>query len=151
MLIASFTKKEVKAVIFDMKHNKALQSDGFLVECYQCFWEIIKYDMMALFKDFHDGTLPLFHMKYGIIMLVPKQKESTIIKQHRPICLLNVSFFINFTKMAVRRLTKVVEYCLHTWDEHNGRNRNSSQDFTRTAYQKDEWSNPEIRFRKSLQ
>jgi hypothetical protein len=72
------------------------------------FWEIIKKDLMALFKDFHAGTLPLFHLNYGIITLLPKQKAATNIKQFRPICSLNVSFKF-FTNVAVRRLTKVVD------------------------------------------
>jgi hypothetical protein len=63
---------------------------------------------MALFKEFHNGSLPLFHLNYGIIMLLPKNKEAINIKQYHPICLLNVSFKI-FTKVAVIRLTQVVE------------------------------------------
>jgi hypothetical protein len=90
-----------------MKPNKAPGPDGFPAEFYQRFWEVIKYDLMDLFKEFHEGTLPLFHLNYGVITLLPKQKESTNIKQFRPICLLNVSFKI-FTKVAVRRLAKVI-------------------------------------------
>jgi hypothetical protein len=29
-------------------------------------------DLMVLFKEFHEGTLPLFHLNYGVIMLLPK-------------------------------------------------------------------------------
>jgi hypothetical protein len=104
-LTTSFTKKEV---IFEMKHNKAPGSDGFPAEFYQTFWEIIKDDLMALFKEFHNGSLPLFHLNYGIITLLPKQKEAINIKQYRLIRLLNVSFKI-FTKVAVKRLTQVAE------------------------------------------
>jgi hypothetical protein len=108
MLTSCFTKKEVKEAIFEMKHNKAPKPDRFPVEFYQRFWEIIKDDLMALLKEFHDGTLPLFHLNYGIITLLLKQKESSNIKHFRPICLLNVSFKI-FMKVTVRRLTKVAE------------------------------------------
>ena len=69
--------------------------DGLLAEFYQAFWEIIKHDLMALFKEFHNETLNLFSLNFGIIItLLPKQKEATHIKQFRPICLLNVSFKI---------------------------------------------------------
>jgi hypothetical protein len=107
-LVACFTEKEVKEAIFDMKHDRSLGPNGFPAEFYQVFWEIIKKDLMALFKDFHAGTLPLFHLNYGIITLLPKQKAATNIKQFRPICPLNVSFKF-FTNVAVRRLTKVVD------------------------------------------
>jgi hypothetical protein len=107
-LTTCFTKKEVNEAIFDMKHNKALGPNGFPAEFYQVFWEIIEQDLMTLFKVFHDGTLPPFNLNYGIITLLPKQKEATNIKQFRPICLLNVSFKI-FSKVAYRRLTQVVD------------------------------------------
>jgi hypothetical protein len=61
---------------------------------------------MALFKDLYDEKLPLFNLNFGIITLLPKQKETTHIKQFRPICLLNVSFKI-FTKVMVNRLTGI--------------------------------------------
>jgi hypothetical protein len=80
MLTTPFTEKEVKEAIFEMKHNKAPGPDGFPAEFYQRFWKVIKYDLMALFKEFHDGTLALFHLNYGVITLLPKQKESTNIK-----------------------------------------------------------------------
>jgi hypothetical protein len=60
-----------------MKHNKSPGPNGFPVEFYQIFWEIIKEDLMALFKEFHDGTLPLSHLNYGIITLLPKLEEAT--------------------------------------------------------------------------
>jgi hypothetical protein len=63
---------------------------------------------MALFKEFHEGKLPLFNLNFGIITLLPKQKEATHIRQYRPICLLNVSFKI-FTKVVVNRLTRIAD------------------------------------------
>jgi hypothetical protein len=98
----------VKEAIFQMKHNKAPGPDGFPIEFYQVFWEIIKGDLMALFCDFHEGRLPLFSLNFGIITLLPKQKEATHIIQYRPICLLNGSFKI-FTKVAVNRMSGIAE------------------------------------------
>jgi hypothetical protein len=107
-LTAPFTEKEVKEAIFQMKHNKAPGPDGFPVEFYQVFWETIKGDLMALFKDFHEGRFPLFIPNFGIITLLPKQKEATHIKHFCPICLLNISFKI-FTKVVVNRISGIVE------------------------------------------
>jgi hypothetical protein len=72
-LTAPFTEKEVKEAIFQMRQNKAPGPDGFPVVFYQVFWEIIKGDLMALFKDFHEGRLPLFILNFGIITLLRKQ------------------------------------------------------------------------------
>lgn len=63
---------------------------------------------MALFSEFHKGDLPLFSLNFGIITLLPKQKEATQIQQFRPICLLNVSFKI-FTKVMTNRIALVAQ------------------------------------------
>jgi hypothetical protein len=47
------TEQEVKEAVFQMKHNKAPGPDDFPVEFYQIFWETIKVDLIALFKDFY--------------------------------------------------------------------------------------------------
>jgi hypothetical protein len=108
ILTSLFTKTEVKEAIFQMEHNKAPGPDGFPVEFYQVFWEVIKADLMALFHDFHKGELPLFSLNFGIITLLPKFQEAIKIQQYRPICLLNVSFKI-FTKVATNRKNLVAQ------------------------------------------
>jgi hypothetical protein len=101
-----FIEQEVKEEVFQMKHNKASGPVGFSAGFYQIFWETIKVDLIALFNDFYEDRLPLFILNFGIVTLLPKQKESTHIKQFHPICLLNVSFKI-FTKVKVNRMNGI--------------------------------------------
>ena len=89
-----------------MEHNKAPRPIGFLPKVYQVFWSLIKDDLMALFYDFHQGTLPLSHLNFGNIILLPKKKDARVVKQYRRIYLLNISFKI-FTKVATNRLTTI--------------------------------------------
>ena len=91
-----------------MEHNKAPGPNGFPVEFYQVFWEVIKEDLMAIFTEFHEGKLLLHSLNFGIITLLPKQKEARQIQQYRPICLLNVSFKI-FTKVMTNRIALVAQ------------------------------------------
>jgi len=107
-LISEFTETEVRDDVFQMEHNKAAGPDGFLVEFYQVFWNLIKDDLMALFTDFHKEDLNLYSLNFGIITLIPKIHEATKIQQYRPICVLNVSFKI-FTKVGTNRLNKVAQ------------------------------------------
>jgi hypothetical protein len=86
-----------------MEHNKALGPYGFLAEFYQVFWDLIKNDLMALFREFHRGNLPLYNLNFGTIILLPNCAEAMTIQQYRPICLLNVSLKI-FTKVITNRL-----------------------------------------------
>jgi hypothetical protein len=95
-------------MIFQMEHNKAPGPYGFPMNFYQVCWEIIKIDLMALFKNFHDGYLPLCRLNFDTIILLPKSHEATMIQQYRSICLLNVSFKI-FTKVATIRITEVAK------------------------------------------
>lgn len=74
-LTAEFSEKEVREAIFQMKHNKAPGPDGFPAEFYQVFWSLIKDDLMAMFRDFHNDDLNLFSLNFGIITLIPKLKE----------------------------------------------------------------------------
>ncbi|WVZ95111.1 hypothetical protein U9M48_040913 [Paspalum notatum var. saurae] len=106
LITAPFTSEEVRAAIFQMEHNKAPGPDGFPPEFYQVFWNIIEPDLMALFEDFHRGSLALNRLNFGNITLIPKVGDANRIQQYRPICLLNVSFKI-FTKVATNRLVKV--------------------------------------------
>jgi hypothetical protein len=92
LLIADFSVEEVRKAVFQMEHNKSPGPDGFPAEFYQQFWEVIKFDLMALFECFQKGKLPLYKLNFGVITLLPKKENATQIQQYRPICLLNVSF-----------------------------------------------------------
>jgi hypothetical protein len=87
---------------------KVSDPDGFPTEFYQHFWNIIKTDLLALFNEFHQGTLPLHRLNFDVITLLPKKVEATMIQQYRPICLLNLSFKI-FTKVLTNRINLIAQ------------------------------------------
>ena len=66
---------------------------------------------MALFEEFHRGSLPVHSLNFGTFILLPKSTNARQIQQYRPICLLNVSFKI-FTKIATNRIVKVAQRIL---------------------------------------
>ena len=72
------------------------------------FWNTIKDDLIALFRYFHDGTLPLHSLNFETIILLPKKSDAKVIQQYRPICLLNVSFKI-FTMVATNRISAIAQ------------------------------------------
>jgi len=51
-LTASFSEKEIREAVFQMEHNKGPGPDGFPMEFYQHFWEVIKHDLLALLMTF---------------------------------------------------------------------------------------------------
>jgi hypothetical protein len=49
-LTAEYSEEEVRKAIFQIKHNKAPDPDGFPAEFYQTFWDTIKCDLPDLFS-----------------------------------------------------------------------------------------------------
>ena len=74
---------------------------------YQQFWDVIKDDLMELFKDFHRGALDINRLNYAILTLVPKEQDANTMKKFRPISLLNCSFKI-LTKVLTNRLSSIL-------------------------------------------
>jgi hypothetical protein len=108
ILTAPFTEKEVYDALMQMDRNKAPGPDGFPAEFYQTMWGCLKEDFLNMFHSFFIGELPLFHLNFGTIILLPKKENAIQIQQYRPICLLNVSFKL-FTKVATNRVSAVAE------------------------------------------
>jgi hypothetical protein len=73
ILTADFTVEEVYEAIMNMEKNKAPEPDGFLLEFYQTFWEVLKDDLMGMFVKFQQGDPPLYKLNYGMIILLPKK------------------------------------------------------------------------------
>jgi hypothetical protein len=156
LLTADFLEKEVRDAIFQMKHNKAPGPDGFPAEFYQVFWSLIKNDLMAMFRDFFAGDLPLFSLNFGIITLIPKQEEVKKVQQYRPICMLNVSFKI-FTKVMAIRLALVANKTIGQSQTAFQKGRNIldgvvilHETLHELQKKKTEWFDTKNRFRKGL-
>lgn len=105
-LLDAFTLDEIKIVVFSMEKNKAPGPDGFPIEFFQRFWDIIKFSLKRLFDDLMSGVPDVNRLNYGIITLVPKVPEADVIQKFRPICLLNVGLKI-LTKASNNRLTSL--------------------------------------------
>jgi hypothetical protein len=86
ILIVEFSEKEVFEVISQLEHNKAPRLDGFVANFYQCFWDVIKSNLMAIhgFGIIH-RDLPLFKVNFRVILL-PKKEDASRIDQYRLIC-----------------------------------------------------------------
>jgi hypothetical protein len=91
-LEAPFSEEEVKDVVFRSYSNGAPGPDGFTFLFYQHFWDLVKNDIMAMFRDFSAGKLDLFRLNFAILTLIPKEPDASAMKKFRPISLLNCIF-----------------------------------------------------------
>jgi hypothetical protein len=105
-LIKPFSMEEIKEVVMGMKENSTPGPNGYGVIFFRQFWDLIKEDMGAMFRDFSNDQLDIKRLNYGVITIVPKLKEANNIKQFRPICLLNVDYKY-FTKVLTNRLVPI--------------------------------------------
>jgi hypothetical protein len=106
ILTADFSEKEVQDAIMQMEKNKPPGPDGFPAKFYQKNWDTIRSDFMAMFVAFQRGELPLFHLNFSTVILLPKEENAIQIQQYCPICWLNVSFKI-LTKVGTNRISEV--------------------------------------------
>jgi hypothetical protein len=101
-----FIEEEVKYALFQMERNKAAGPDKIPVNFFQICWEIIKKDIMEIFKELYENKLDVSRLNYGVITLLPKMAEANKSQQFRPICLLNC-LYKWITKVLTIRLVPV--------------------------------------------
>ena len=91
-----------------MANNKSPGSDGYPIEFYKMFWNQIGNILVkSLNFSFNNGQLS-DSQRRGIISLIPKEgKDELLLKNWRPISLLNVDYKIA-TKVIANRMKNVL-------------------------------------------
>jgi hypothetical protein len=76
-------------VVRKLKGDKALGPDGFSMAFFKKCWEVVKKDMMTIFKEFHESGK--FEMSFNatFVAFIPKKVGVVEIKDFRPISLVS--------------------------------------------------------------
>ena len=100
------TEEEALCSLKNMKNNKSPGSDGFTIEFFKFFWKDIgKFLVRAINYSFVKGEMSSTQ-KEGVIICIPKgDKDKQLLKNWRPISLLNVSYKIASSCIANRLKT----------------------------------------------
>jgi hypothetical protein len=102
------TLVEISSALKELKNGKSPGSDGFTTEFYKFFWNTIR-DMVleSIIYANNIGKLSIDQSR-GIINLIPKKdKDPRLLKNWRPISLLNTDYKI-ITKVLANKLKKVL-------------------------------------------
>ena len=102
-LEGEITLEEAGWALKNMSHNKSPGSDGFTAEFLKVFWNKLgSFVVRSLNEGFHKGELSTTQ-KEGVIICIPKgDKSRDLIKNWRPISLLNVVYKIGSACIANR-------------------------------------------------
>ncbi len=69
-----FEESEVFEVVRAMNGDKALRPDGFSLGFVKSFWEVLKEDIMAVFREFYRKWSFEKSLNATFIALIPKNK-----------------------------------------------------------------------------
>ena len=97
-----------------LENDKAPGEDGFTVEFYKYFFELIGNDLLASFNETHMKGELCISQRRGIITLTPKDDGSLLeLTNWRPITLLNVDFKIA-SKAIAKRFESILPFLIHS-------------------------------------
>jgi hypothetical protein len=82
-------EEKVWEVVRKMKGDKASRPDGFSMALFQKCLEVIKKDLMAVFKEFHETGKFEKSLNATFVALIPKKAGAMEIKDFRPISLVS--------------------------------------------------------------
>ena len=104
----AITIKEVGEALQGLKNGKSPGSDGFTADFYKFFWTMLHPVVFdSLTHALEKGQLSI-DQKRGIINLIPKKdKDPRLLKNWRPISLLNTDYKI-ITKLLANRVKEVL-------------------------------------------
>jgi hypothetical protein len=71
-------ENEVWEVVRKMKGDKAPGPDGFSMAFFQTCWEVVKKDMIAVFKEFHESRKFEKSINATFVALIPKEARAVI-------------------------------------------------------------------------
>ncbi|CAJ0951192.1 unnamed protein product [Ranitomeya imitator] len=110
---AEFTLEEVEKALTDMASGKAPGPDGFPIELYRKYRDILAPLLLRVFQGVCErGSMPDTFYEANIILLKKEGKDPLECGSYRPISLVNVDYKV-FTKILATRLNSVILDLIH--------------------------------------
>jgi hypothetical protein len=101
--------QEIDDIVDDLPHNKSPGPNGFNSQFLQKCWPIVKHDFYDLCTQFHQE---LESINSCCITLIPKKDDTSIVRDYRPISLLNCTLKV-LTKLLANRLHTIIMQLIH--------------------------------------
>jgi len=104
--------KELHCTISQLATGKSPGPDGITVEFYKKNWTLIAQQFTDAINEIHLHSHIPKEMKLGSIILIHKKHDTRLLKNYRPISLLNTDLKI-YTKLLANRLKLLLPKILH--------------------------------------
>jgi hypothetical protein len=112
LLVQTISLEEIRLATRQMKNRKAPGPDGLPVEVFKLLPELAEYWLTPLFNDILKGRVILSKEDLeSTITLIFKKGDPNLLKNYRPISLLNV-FYKIFSKVISNRLKTILSKCI---------------------------------------
>ena len=98
-----FEEEEVRQVVMAMEGDKASGPDCFSIAFFQVCWEVVKEDIMKIFREFHVEGKFEASLNSTFISLIPIISGASEMKDFRPISLVG-SLYKIIAKVLANRL-----------------------------------------------
>ena len=107
------TLEELGVAVKMMKNNKTPGDDGIPIDFYKVFWAKLKDVFLEVVEHCSNQEVLHTSARRGILNLIPKpNKDSTFIKNLRPITLLNTDYKI-IEKAIANKMVPALEHIIH--------------------------------------
>ncbi|RVW22247.1 LINE-1 reverse transcriptase-like [Vitis vinifera] len=103
-----FSEEEIHFALMEMRGDKAPGPDGFTVAFWQDCWDLVKEEVMDLFKEFFEYGSFAKSLNTTFLVLIPKKGGADDLGDFRPISLLG-SLYKLLAKVLANRLKKVLD------------------------------------------
>ncbi|GAU39170.1 hypothetical protein TSUD_372700 [Trifolium subterraneum] len=105
---------EVKDIVLNCDGNKSPGPDGFNLNFFKACWYIVKNNVMAFLREFHEHAILPKAVTASFLTLAPKKDHPHVLFYYRPICLIG-SLYKIISKLLANRLKwvlgKVISNC----------------------------------------
>ncbi|GJR46898.1 RNA-directed DNA polymerase, eukaryota [Tanacetum coccineum] len=103
----SFSKEEIKQAVWDCGLDKSPGPDGFSLDFYRRYWNLIEGDVVEAVNHFYYNGFCHKSGNSSFIALIPKTQGANMVKDFRPISLIG-SLYKIITKLLANRLAYVI-------------------------------------------
>ena len=106
-----FSVEEVSSALSDLNGDKAPGSDGLTVAFWQLCWDIVRDDVMRMFRDFHEARKFVRSLNSMFIVMIPKKGGAEDLKDFCSISS-NIRNFSPFWMCGANSLANLPSQCL---------------------------------------